>query len=419
MRYAIRKVPFASFASFAVRLCCLIECWHHFFREQLHRAQHALLVEITEAEVAVEIRDAHRLVDALDLADAGLRRADDEVFLDELLERRLGLARHGDGVAVLHFLVVVAQGERHPHVPARVLGGVARIGLVLRHVARLLHADGRLARVLRLGERFLQHPAELREPGERDAEAAGQHVEAAPRRVIEGVGALRRHPDRRVRLLQRLREDRGLRNLENLALVGERLAFERLHQDVDRLVPALSARIELETEALELVALVAAAEPDVDASAGEQVERRDLLGDDQGMMYREHDHRRAHPQLRGLRGDVGRELQRARQVAISGEVMLGEPRVAEAERFGGLRLLEPVRIDLRRGAGGRRLQEQEDAGVHLMEWRMADDGWRKDNPAMQAWLRLYCQTLSPFAIRHPPWLSARLATMRTCLREWR
>src|SRR5688500_10800771 len=62
----------------------LVERGHDFLREQLHGLQHALLVEVAEAEVAIEIRDAHGLVDALDLANARLRRADDEVVLDEL-----------------------------------------------------------------------------------------------------------------------------------------------------------------------------------------------------------------------------------------------------------------------------------------------------------------------------------------------
>ena len=54
--------------------------------------------------------------------------------------------------------------------------------------------------------------------------------------------------------------------------------------------------VELEPEPLELVVLVPAAKPDVDAAAGQQVERGDLFGDDERMVQRHDDDRRADAQ---------------------------------------------------------------------------------------------------------------------------
>ena len=102
------------------------------------------------------------LLHALDLADAGVGRADDEIAVEQVVDVGLGRRRHRDRVAVLHALVVVAQAQRHPHVPARLLGGVARVGLVLRHVDRALHADLERLRRLHLGHDVVEELAGTR-----------------------------------------------------------------------------------------------------------------------------------------------------------------------------------------------------------------------------------------------------------------
>src|SRR2546426_169199 len=84
----------------------------------------------------------------------------------------------------------------------------------------------------------------------------------------------------------------------------------------------------------------------------------------QRRMKRHHDDRRAHPEPRRLRRDVGRELGRPREIAVGREVVLGEPYAAEAERLGRLSDLEPARVDLLRGARRRRLHQQERSEVH-------------------------------------------------------
>src|SRR5262245_50022668 len=103
-------------------------------------------------------------------------------------------------------------------------------------------------------------------------------MKAPLHRRLDGVRALRGHPDRRMRPLQAAREHGGLRDLEVLAVVAERLAREAEQDHVDRFFPARPALAQILTEALELVALIAAAEADVETTAGEQVDGRDLLG---------------------------------------------------------------------------------------------------------------------------------------------
>src|SRR2546428_13872264 len=119
------------------------------------------------------------------------------------------------------------------------------------------------------GDEALREPANLALPLGGTAKTAGEHIEAAAHGPFHRLGALRRDQGRRARLLERLREHRGLRDLEELPVVAEGLAAEGLHQNVERLLPARAAALELEAEALELVGLVAAPESDVEAPAGQ------------------------------------------------------------------------------------------------------------------------------------------------------
>ena len=187
----------------------------------------------------------------------------------------------------------------------------------------------------------------------RDAEAAGQHIKAATHRSLERIGALRDDPDRRMRRLQRLRKHHGVGYLEVLAVVAERLALERSENDVERFVPAIFGLFKFEAEALEFIILIPAAEADIEPPAAEQIERGDFFGDHQRVMQRHHDHRSTHAQRFGFRRDVRGELRGARQIAVGRKVMLAQPHVAKAERFGGLRLLDTARVNFLRRTRGR------------------------------------------------------------------
>src|SRR4030095_8538275 len=113
-------------------------------------------------------------------------------------------------------------------------------------------------RRLHLGHEAVELPPKFPHALDGHAEAAGEEVEAAPHGGLDRLWALRGHPDGRVRTLEGLRKDRGLRDLEELALVREGLAGERLQDDVDRFLPARPRAVQFEPQALELVVLVAA-----------------------------------------------------------------------------------------------------------------------------------------------------------------
>src|SRR6185503_14556368 len=116
-----------------------LEGRHDLPREEVHRAQHPRVLQVAEPERAVEVGDAHHVLHALDLADHRVRRADDQEAVEQVVDVGLLGRRDRDGAALLDALVVVAQAERDAHVPARLLGRLAGVGLVVGHVHRALH----------------------------------------------------------------------------------------------------------------------------------------------------------------------------------------------------------------------------------------------------------------------------------------
>src|SRR5262249_61468790 len=85
---------------------------------------------------------------------------------------------------MLHALVVVAQRERYPHVPAGLLDGRPGVARALRHVDRALHAEPARMRRLALGDDTLEAPPELAHPPPRHAATAPPPPHsAAPRRL--------------------------------------------------------------------------------------------------------------------------------------------------------------------------------------------------------------------------------------------
>src|SRR5580700_1597359 len=103
-------------------------------------------------------------------------------------------------------------------------------------------------------------------------------------------------------------------------------------------------------ERLIFAPVVAAPGGEIDAAVGEQIERRPLLGDANGMMQRRHRHRGREPDARRIGGDVGQHQVRAGQYAERIEMMLADPGRMHAELVGVKRLGGDVGDELVGGA---------------------------------------------------------------------
>src|SRR5687768_18623373 len=118
---------------------------------------------------------------------------------------------------------------------------------------------------------LVERLAELAEARDRHAGPAGDDIEAASDGCLNRLEALRRHPDRRVRLLPRRREDRRFRDLVVGAVVAERLPLQRQQGDVNLLPPARTALLQVDAEAPEPVVLIAPPPTDVEPATAQQV----------------------------------------------------------------------------------------------------------------------------------------------------
>src|SRR5262249_3789829 len=154
----------------------------------------ARVLQIAEPEAAVEVGDAHHLLDPRDLADHRVRRADDQEAIEQIVDIGFLWRRHRDRAAALDALVLVAQRQRDAHVPARLFGGGPRAGLAPGDEARALHAHAQGLRSLNPAAQTVKEPADPRHALDRAAEPAGQHVEAAAHRGLDRFRALRRDP---------------------------------------------------------------------------------------------------------------------------------------------------------------------------------------------------------------------------------
>ena len=162
-----------------------------------------------------------------------------------------------------------------------------------------------------------------------------QQVVALARGAADAVGAAGGEPQRRVRALQRLGLDHDVVVVPALAAMAEAaLGGPRLADDLHRLVEALGRLVDRDAEAVELGLAIALADAEIDAAAGQQVERRDLLGDQHRIVPRQHDHRGAEPDVLGARGEIGQHRHRGRDLALAGEVMLDHEELLEAEPIG-------------------------------------------------------------------------------------
>ncbi len=105
----------------------------------------------------------------------------------------------------------------------------------------------------------------------------------------------------------------------------------------DQLEPFLEARVGLldrNAEARELVVAIALADAEFEPAAGEQIDGGGLLGEQHRIVPREHDDGGAEAERLGARRDPGQQVQRGRDLAEAGEMMLDHEGRVIAQRLG-------------------------------------------------------------------------------------
>ena len=105
----------------------------------------------------------------------------------------------------------------------------------------------------------------------------------------------------------------------------------------DHVEAFVKARIGLgdgHAEADELVVAIALADPEIEPPAGQQIERRRLLGEQYRVVPRQHHDRRAEAQPAGARTEPGQKVDRRRDLAIAGEMVLDDKAAVKAQRLG-------------------------------------------------------------------------------------
>ena len=277
---------------------------------------------VGRADDRVPVLDQEVVGEVVDVRDALL---DDRA--EEVLERRLRLVSRRDR-EVRRVL------EALPEQPRDV-----RPRLAVRLLVRLGHVDeDRSAQLLplHLVVVLLLREAAVRVEGPLQDRSRREHLH-------EGVVALRclvdrlqrgeaRQPDRRVRLLQGPRPGVDVRQVEVLAVPGERAGLgPRLEDEIVRLPEAVARRARIDPVGVVLVPR-AADETGDDPPAGHHVEHRDLLGDTHRVpvqRQRVPDH--ADPDAVRLRHEVGGHDVRARHRPVRRLVVLVDEHAVVAE----------------------------------------------------------------------------------------
>src|SRR3989442_795135 len=319
----------------------------HVLPEQLDRSRHRAgrdLVRLHQAEELV----AARLAVALDLPDAGLGVAhDDRVHVVEQLEGDIAQVQRAQPARVLvaaELAPLLPGAERADQLdaPAEVphdgLGGVpARRRVGLRAVDQG-EGGGAVVHDLPGGPRLLQAVSIERDPTRqllgRHADREGEEAEALLARDLMARGAGRGHPQRRVRLLERLRQHAPRRDAEVRALPGEHVGGPRADDHLEGLLPHAARLLGVDAEAFQLVARRGAAGAELEAPVAHAIEEgRHLGGGDRVVVGKgqETDAVADADRLRARRDRAVEHLGRGAVRELGEEVVLDGPEVREPD----------------------------------------------------------------------------------------
>src|SRR5208282_1394177 len=148
--------------------------------------------------------------------------------------------------------------------------------------------------------------------------------------------------------------------LEILAVETESLAAPRKLENLDGLERAAESLRAWHAEALELLGPVAQANSQPEPAARDYIDERGVLGELERMIKRRQQDEGADGDAGGARRDGSRRGHQRGQIAVVGEMMLGEPDGIEAELLGGLNLRERFAVQIaKRQRRARRIAEIE------------------------------------------------------------
>ena len=120
----------------------------------------------------------------------------------------------------------------------------------------------------------------------------------------------------------------------------------RFEDQPERFLVTLQRFFLRNAEALELDVAVALADAEIEPAARQQVEGRGLLGEQHRIVPRQHGDRRSQPDPFGPGRQIGQQIERRRDLARAGEVMLDQEDAVVAETLGLLDQVDQLAVAL-------------------------------------------------------------------------
>src|SRR5260370_3975397 len=156
----------------------------------------------------------------------------------------------------------------------------------------------------------------------RHGDAIAKADSAAQRRRREAA-----QPDRRMRLLDRLWRHLDVLEVEELALEGDGLSSKSAANYVEGLVGSRSALLVRHNETFELFQLEADPSAELETTAGDDVDCRDIFGKAYGIVKRHQEHSGDDADPVGASGDRRGYVQNPGKISGLDEVVLREPHI--------------------------------------------------------------------------------------------
>src|SRR5882724_469077 len=300
------------------------ELQQNLLAQEADRAQNLLLVHARPLEPEDHRGDAEPLAIARDLVDDPRGVADDEAVACQLREARVEALAGGQCLVLFPAPV---RGILRPEDRRRLRHGRRRLG---RHVAFLdqRRLDGRRAPKLPpSAQKKLELTLERRERGVGVHEPGVAQPRGAPNTGV-AVGG---HPDRRAGTLHRAHRDPRGSQAEVPALVVDGFAAPQPLDDLEPLDEATDAVLRVVPQRAVLDVPIAETDAEDQPAVRDHVERRELLGDLDGMVEGQQENPGAQDHAASVGGEAREGRDRLEIGERIGQVVLARPHRAEAD----------------------------------------------------------------------------------------